>query len=116
MSQPRTEPGGGAASRARSDERGVPSVRRRGATPPGAADPPSAATRRGCDMRSGPRLRMRLLDSVWLLLIAAPAFAQEKCTLDEGVRRASARSRTTLIADRRIRRAEAMRTKVCASA
>src|SRR5881296_508320 len=106
MSQPRTEPGGGAASRARSDERGVPSVRRRGATPPGAADPPSAATRRGCDMRSGPRLRMRLLDAVALLLIAAPAFGQEKITLDEAVRRATARNPTALIAEQEIRRAE----------
>src|SRR2546427_6451172 len=116
MSQPRTEPGGGAASRARSDERGVPSVRRRGATPPGAADPPSAATRRGCDMRSGPRLRMRLLDAVALLLIAAPAFAQERLTLDEAVRRATARNPTALVAEQEIRRAEGILKEVRAPA
>src|SRR5882724_11136096 len=81
-----------------------------------AADPPSAATRRGCDMRSGPRLRMRLLDAVALLLIAAPAFAQERITLDEAVRRATARNPTALVAEQEIRRAEGILKEVRAPA
>jgi outer membrane protein TolC len=49
---------------------------------------------------------MRLLDVVGLLLIAAPALAQERLSLEEAVRRAVARNPTSLIAEQEIRRAE----------
>jgi outer membrane protein len=49
---------------------------------------------------------MRLPELVGLLLVAAPAFAQEKLTLEEAVRRAVARNPTALIAEQEIRRAE----------
>lgn len=49
---------------------------------------------------------MRLRKLVGLLLIAAPALAQEKLTLEEAVRRAVARNPTSLIAEQEIRRAE----------
>jgi len=59
---------------------------------------------------------MRLLDAVALLLIAAPAFGQEKITLDEAVRRATARNPTALIAEQEIRRAEGILKEVRAPA
>ena len=49
---------------------------------------------------------MRLRKLAGLLLIAAPAIAQEKLTLEEAVRRAVARNPTALIAEQEIRRAE----------
>lgn len=49
---------------------------------------------------------MRLRKLAGLLLIAAPALAQERLTLDEAVRRAVARNPTALIAEQEIRRAE----------
>jgi outer membrane protein TolC len=49
---------------------------------------------------------MRLRKLAGLLLIAAPALAQEKLTLEEAVRRAVARNPTSLIAEQEIRRAE----------
>src|SRR5213080_582476 len=55
---------------------------------------------------TSPRLRMRLLEAIAFLVIAAPAFAQERITLDEAVRRATARNPTALIAEQEIRRAE----------
>ena len=55
---------------------------------------------------------MRLLDAVALFLIAAPAFGQEKITLDEAVRRATARNPTALIGEQEIRRAEAILKEV----
>ena len=55
---------------------------------------------------------MRLLDAVALFLIAAPAFGQEKITLDEAVRRATARNPTALIGEQEIRRAEGILKEV----
>ena len=49
---------------------------------------------------------MRLRNVLALLAAAAPALAQEKITLEEGVRRATARNPTALIAEQEIRRAE----------
>jgi outer membrane protein TolC len=49
---------------------------------------------------------MRLHTVFCLLLVAAPAFAQERLTLEEAVRRAIARNPTALIAGQEIRRAE----------
>jgi outer membrane protein len=53
---------------------------------------------------------------VALLLIAAPAFAQERLTLDEAVRRATARNPTALVAEQEIRRAEGILKEVRAPA
>ena len=49
---------------------------------------------------------MRLRNVLALWMAAAPALAQEKITLDEAVRRATARNPTALIAEQEIRRAE----------
>jgi outer membrane protein TolC len=49
---------------------------------------------------------MRLLDAAALFLLAAPAFAQEKLSLEEAVRRAVARSVTSIVAQQEIVRAE----------
>jgi outer membrane protein TolC len=49
---------------------------------------------------------MRLLDVAALFLLAAPAFAQEKLSLEEAVRRAVARSVTSIVAQQEIVRAE----------
>jgi outer membrane protein TolC len=49
---------------------------------------------------------MRLLDAAALFLLAAPAFAQEKLSLEEAVRRAVARSVTSIVAEQEIVRAE----------
>src|SRR5437899_9711815 len=49
---------------------------------------------------------MRLRNVVALLMAAAPALAQEKITLEEAVRRATARNPTALIAEQEIRRSE----------
>src|SRR5213080_3034300 len=57
---------------------------------------------------TSPRLRMRLLEAIAFLVIAAPAFAQERITLEEAVRRATARNPTSLIAEQEIRRAEGL--------
>ncbi|HTO98688.1 MAG TPA: TolC family protein [Myxococcales bacterium] len=59
---------------------------------------------------------MRLLEVVGLFLIASPAFAQEKLTLEEAVRRAVARNPTALIAEQEIRRAEGILKEVRAPA
>src|SRR2546428_13612847 len=61
---------------------------------------------------TSPRLRMRLLEAIAFLVIAAPAFAQERITLDEAVRRATARNPTALIAEQEIRRAEGILKEV----
>ncbi|TMB13655.1 MAG: TolC family protein [Deltaproteobacteria bacterium] len=65
---------------------------------------------------TSPRLRMRLLEAIAFLVIAAPAFAQERITLDEAVRRATARNPTALIAEQEIRRAEGILKEVRAPA
>ncbi len=49
---------------------------------------------------------MHLRKLAGLLLIAAPALAQERLSLDEAVRRAILRNSTTLVAEQEIRRAE----------
>ena len=49
---------------------------------------------------------MRLRNVLALFLAAAPVVAQEKITLEEAVRRATARNPTSLIAEQEIRRAE----------
>ena len=59
---------------------------------------------------------MRLLEAIAFLVIAAPAFAQERITLDEAVRRATARNPTALIAEQEIRRAEGILKEVRAPA
>ena len=59
---------------------------------------------------------MRLLEAVAFLVLAAPAFAQERITLDEAVRRATARNPTALVAEQEIRRAEGILKEVRAPA
>jgi outer membrane protein TolC len=49
---------------------------------------------------------MRLLDAAALLLLAAPAFAQEKLSMEEAVRRAVLRSVTSIVAAQEIVRAQ----------
>jgi outer membrane protein TolC len=49
---------------------------------------------------------MRLLDAAALCLLAAPAFAQEKLSLEEAVRRAVVRSVTSIVAEQEIVRAQ----------
>jgi outer membrane protein TolC len=49
---------------------------------------------------------MRLLDAAALFLLAAPAFAQEKLSMEEAVRRAVVRSVTSIVAEQEIARAQ----------
>ncbi|HET7785419.1 MAG TPA: TolC family protein [Myxococcales bacterium] len=49
---------------------------------------------------------MRLLDAAALFLLAAPAFAQEKLSMEEAVRRAVLRSVTSIVAEQEIVRAQ----------
>ncbi|HEY6910191.1 MAG TPA: TolC family protein [Myxococcales bacterium] len=49
---------------------------------------------------------MRLLDAAALFLLAAPAFAQEKLSLEEAVRRAVVRSVSSVVAEQEIARAQ----------
>jgi outer membrane protein TolC len=57
---------------------------------------------------SQPHMTVQLLRALSLLLLASPAFAQEKLTLDEAVRRAVLRNPNAIIAEQEIARARAL--------